>query len=51
MENLLFYGGITAMAVSLLLLVILLPVFAHRRKTLLRRIENGEAKPSRRRRS
>ena len=48
MENLLFYGGVIAMSASLLLLIILLPVFAHRRKSLLRRIENGDVQPTRR---
>ena len=48
MENLLFYGGVIAMSVSLLLLIILLPVFAHPRKSLLRRIENGDVEPTRR---
>ena len=48
MENLLFYGGVMAMSASLLLLIILLPVFAHRRKSLLRRIENGDVEPTRR---
>ena len=48
MENLLFYGGVGAMSVSLLLLIILLPAFAHRRKSLLHRIENGDVQPTRR---
>ena len=46
MENLLFYGGVGAMAGSLLLLIILVPVFSVRRRKLLRRIEDGDVKPS-----
>ncbi len=42
MADLLWYGGLTGMAVSLLVLLILLPVFRKKRKKLYREIEEGE---------
>ncbi len=39
METILFYGGLAAMAVSLLLLLILVPVFRGQRKHLLKQLD------------
>lgn len=42
MTELLLYGGLAGMGVSLLLLIILVPVFRHQRKKMIERIENGD---------
>ena len=42
MADLLWYGGLAGMAASLLVLIILLPVFRKKRKKLYKRIEEGE---------
>ncbi len=42
MADLLWYGGLAGMAVSLLVLIILLPVFRKKRKSLYKQIEEGE---------
>ena len=42
MGDMIFYGGLAGMGISLLLLLILLPVFRGQRKRLRRKIEEGE---------
>ncbi len=42
MTEILLFGGLAAMGVSLLLLLILIPVFRHQRKKVIRQIEDGE---------
>lgn len=42
MEDLLFYGGLGTAGVGLILLFILISIFGHQRRRLIKRIEDGE---------
>ena len=42
LEDILFFGGLGGIAISLLLLIIYIPVFRSARKRLIKRIQEGD---------